>query len=170
MNTRLNSQGKGAKLAAASKEDSYSWFQGFDSHSQEQYYFQMVERAFKLVIEQLFQFMQVSNVNHNNVLYAKWSAKMRKIYKALRLMEVHKKADPKFARPLKLLLPHLSWPTGDKSNGDLASDNEQNEGIKSNERLIINLAGDKGTGCSVSIGRVNLDGSFTGESGIAVDE
>lgn len=49
--TRLNSQGKGAKLAAASKEDTYSWFQGFESHSQEQYYFQMVERAFKLVIE-----------------------------------------------------------------------------------------------------------------------
>ena len=68
----------------------------------------MVEKAYKLLIEQLFQFMQLSNLNENNTIFVQWSSKMRKIYKALRLMEVHKKAEPRFARPLKPLLPLLA--------------------------------------------------------------
>ena len=32
---------------------------------------------------------------------------MRKSYKALRIMETHKTAEPKFARTLKVLYPHL---------------------------------------------------------------
>ena len=32
---------------------------------------------------------------------------MRKSYKALRIMEAHKTAEPRFARTLKLIYPHL---------------------------------------------------------------
>lgn len=60
--------------------------------------------------------MQLNNLNENNTIFKKWSKKMRKIYKALRLMEVHKKADPKFARSLKPILPLLAKPTFTKNN------------------------------------------------------
>ena len=82
---------------------------------------------------------------------------MRKIYKALRLMEVHKKADPKFARSLKPILPLLARPTGKRNNeldDTLGSDDMKN--IRSEERLILNLADEKVTG-SVSISKVNID-------------
>ena len=39
---------------------------------------------------------------------SKWTLKLLKSYKALRLMEVHKQAEPKFARTLKLLYPLLA--------------------------------------------------------------
>ena len=79
-------------------------------------------------------------------------------------MEVHKKADPKFARSLKPILPLLAKPTGTKNNqldDTLGSDDLKN--FKSEERLILNLAEDKLTG-SVSIGKVNVDGSLTADS------
>ena len=38
---------------------------------------------------------------------AKWASKMRKSYKALRIMEAHKTAEPKFARSMKFIYPHL---------------------------------------------------------------
>ena len=73
---------------------------------------------------------------------------MRKIYKALRLMEVHKKADPKFARSLKPILPLLARPVKNNQLDDtLGSDDLKN--INGEERLILNLAEDKMTGGSV---------------------
>ena len=45
--------------------------------------------------------------------YMKWSMKIRKLYKALRLMEVHKQAEPKFARLLKPLYPYLAGKSAD---------------------------------------------------------
>ena len=68
----------------------------------------MVERAFKLLVEQVFSLLQVNNLNENNAVFMKWSIKMRKVYKALRIMEVHKKAEPRFGRPLKPILPMLA--------------------------------------------------------------
>ena len=67
--------------------------QGFESQSQESYYFKMVERTFKLLVERLVGFLDNQNTSYSAYDYiyaAKWSSKMRKIYKALRLMEVHK--------------------------------------------------------------------------------
>ena len=39
---------------------------------------------------------------------AKWSSKIRKSYKALSKMELHKSSEPKFANSLKVLQPILA--------------------------------------------------------------
>ena len=63
-------------------------------------------------------------------------------------MEVHKKADPKFARSLKPILPLLARPAKNNQLDDtLGSDDLKN--INGEERLILNLAEDKMTGGSV---------------------
>ena len=107
---------------------------------------------------------------------------MRKVYKALRIMEVHKKAEPRFARPLKPILPLLAWPTAAQRDNKYANNAADDTIIASEEdcdsssnhnnfhhdsqqdKLIINLAGQRLNG-SVSIGKVNLDGSFSIEGG-----
>ena len=79
-------------------------------------------------------------------------------------MEVHKKSEPRFARSLKPILPLLARPSGTRNNqldDTLGSDDMKN--LNTEQKLIINLAGEKLTG-SVSIGKVNLDGSFTVDS------
>ena len=73
--------------------------------------------------------MQLNNLNENNSIFMKWSIKMRKIYKALRLMEVHKKSEPRFARSLKPILPLLARPSGTRNNqldDTLGSDDMKN--------------------------------------------
>ena len=84
---------------------------------------------------------------------------MKKVYSALRLMEVHKNSDPRFARSLKPLLPFLSHPNRETS---LVSDSSV--GVKSTERRgLISIAeseNEKGRS-PVAIAKMNLDGSFT---------
>ena len=81
-------------------------FQGFETLTQEQYYFKMVDRTFKLLVEQLLVYM--NGLPQTESSLSKWTLKLLKSYKALRLMEVHKQAEPKFARTLKLLYPLLA--------------------------------------------------------------
>ena len=54
---------------------------------------------------------------------------MRKSYKALRIMEAHKTADPKFARTLKHLYPHLDKLRGLGCDQDSIDDEENNTTI-----------------------------------------
>ena len=58
-----------------------------------------------LLLEQLIVYL--SGVPQEVKALAKWASKMRKSYKALRIMEAHKTAEPRFARTLKLIYPHL---------------------------------------------------------------
>ena len=82
------------------------FFQGFDTQAQEIYYFRMIERTFELLVSQLIVFLSGLHQDMNGL--AKWAIKVRKSYKALRIMEVHKTAEPKFARALKHLHSHLN--------------------------------------------------------------
>ena len=61
-------------------------------------------------------------------------------------MEVHKKADPKFARSLKPILPLLARPTGTKNNLDDTLGSDDMNYMKNEEKLILNLIDDKVTG------------------------
>ena len=65
----------------------------------------MVDRTFKLIVEQLVVFM--AGLPQQESSLSAWCHKLRKSYKALRLMEVHKQVEPQFARSMKLLYPHL---------------------------------------------------------------
>ena len=76
----------------------------------------------------MFSLLQLNNLNENNAVFMKWSSKMRKVYKALRIMEVHKKTEPRFGRPLKPILPMLAWPS--QNNG---KNNELDDTIASDE-------------------------------------
>ena len=66
----------------------------------------MVDRTFKLLIEQLVHYLSDEAAQEEQV-FVKWCQKMLKCYKALRLMEAHKSEEPRFARNLKLIYPHL---------------------------------------------------------------
>ena len=65
----------------------------------------MVERTFELLVTQLAVFL--AGVPQDMSKLIKWALKVGKSYKALRIMEVHKTAEPKFARTLKTLHPYL---------------------------------------------------------------
>ena len=57
------------------------FFSGFESLSQEQYYFKMVDRTFKLICEQLALFFSGKTLDENDAIkFAKWSTKVRKSY------------------------------------------------------------------------------------------
>ena len=74
----------------------------------------MINRTILLLMEQLVPLLATSAVaSAQQPSYMKWSMKIRKLYKALRLMEVHKQAEPKFARLLKPLYPYLAGKTAD---------------------------------------------------------
>ena len=81
------------------------FFQGFDTQAQEIYYFRMIDRTFELLVSQLAVFL--AGLPQDVTGLARWAVKVRKSYKALRIMEVHKNADPKFARTLEILHPYL---------------------------------------------------------------
>ena len=78
----------------------------------------MIDRTFELLISQLVTFL--SGVPQDINSLSKWAIKVRKSYKALRIMEVHKTAEPKFARTLKLLYPYL-----DNLKGMLVEENNE---------------------------------------------
>jgi len=90
-------------------------FQGFDTLAQESYYFKMVDRTIKLLVDQLVVFL--AGLPQQKDSFAQWTTKMRKSLKALRIMEVHKQLEPKFARTLKLLNPHIG-----RQNLEVSSD------------------------------------------------
>ena len=72
------------------------------------YYFNMVDRTFKLLVEQLLVFL--GGLPQQAESRARWCAKLRKSYKALRIMESHKQTEPKFARTLQLLQTYMPVP------------------------------------------------------------
>lgn len=63
----------------------------------------MMERTLELIVEQLCVFLQ--GLPQNTTQLARWGVKMLKSYKALRIMEAHKTAEPKFARSMMILYP-----------------------------------------------------------------
>ena len=65
----------------------------------------MVDRTFELLVSQLEIF--IAGIPQDMTGLAQWAIKVSKSYKALRVMEVHKTAEPKLARTLKSLYPHL---------------------------------------------------------------
>ena len=65
----------------------------------------MVDRTFELLVSQLEIFL--TGIPQDMTGLAQWAIKVSKSYKALRVMEVHKTAEPKLARTLKSLYPHL---------------------------------------------------------------
>ena len=77
----------------------------------------MIDRTFELLVEQLIAFL--SGVPQTAQALSRWSIKMRKSYKALRIMETHKTAEPKFARTLKILHPHLQKLKGKNADGGI---------------------------------------------------
>jgi len=93
------------------------FFQGFDTQAQEIYYFKMVDRTFKLIVEQLVVFMAALPQQESS--FSAWCHKLRKSYKALRLMEVHKQVEPQFARSMRLLYPHLTKAVGVNSEDEV---------------------------------------------------
>jgi len=91
----------------------------------------MLERTCRILVEQLVLFLSPSTSKASNdknepkstlhSLQPKACAKLRKVFKALRMMEVHKLADPLFSHSLRPLHPFLE--TGQK--GSIESDTEK---------------------------------------------
>ena len=87
--------------------------------------------------------------------YMKWSMKIRKLYKALRLMEVHKQAEPKFARLLKPLYPYLVGKSADLAMTMTGISVEGLDGDDGYGRKVIML------GSNMGERQNNLDMSFS---------
>ena len=72
---------------------------------------------------------------------AKWSAKIRKSYKALSTMELHKSSEPKFANSLKVLQPILAKiikkHTGFSVSPDIRSTGSEHEGLDAISSSVV---------------------------------
>ena len=69
---------------------------------------------------------------------------MEKSYKALRIMEAHKTAEPKFARTLKIIYPHLQKLRGKEELGSEGSDDENNRSLIGVPSMVTPGVGEEG--------------------------